>query len=92
MKNKNGKSKKNTLEHYLEQIGIKHYYFAKKIGVTAKTLSRVINGFMPTLKMAIEIEKATDGKIGVYDWDTSKTAHCTKPENTNNKKSKKGDS
>ncbi len=83
------KTRKNrekiTLREYIESSGFKNCFFAKEIGVQPNTLSRILTGeYVPSLKIAIEIEKYTKGKISVYDWDLSKTAHCVKPEADNN--------
>lgn len=77
---------KTTLREYIQSSGVKHCFFAQEIGIQPNTLSRILNGYVPTLKMAIDIEKYTKGKISVYDWDLSKIAHCVKPEADDNKK------
>ena len=78
---------KTTLREYIESSGLKHCFFAKEIGIQPNTLSRILNGYAPTLKMAIDIEKYTKGKISVYDWDLSKIAHCVNPKDTDKKES-----
>ena len=81
---------KMALREYIELNGLKHCFFAKEIGVQPNCLSRVLAGYVPTLKMAIDIEKYTKGKISVYDWDLSKIAHCVKPEADNDNKNDHG--
>lgn len=77
---------KITLREYIESTGLKHCFFAQEIGVQPNTLSRILKGYVPSLKIAIDIEKYTKGRISVYDWDLSKVAHCVKPEYTDSKK------
>lgn len=57
------------LEKYLKSRGISQRFFAKKIGTTPTNLSSLINGkSTPSLGLAYEIEKHTDGHVTVYDW------------------------
>lgn len=59
----------NKLEKYLKNRGISQRFFAKKIGTTPTNLSSLVNGkSTPSLRMAFEIEKHTDGEVTVYDW------------------------
>lgn len=79
-----------SLKQYLEATGMKQKFLAEKIGVPEKTLGRVLSGYAPSLKMAIELERFTQGIVSVYEWDLTKTAHCIKPEATDNNKNKQG--
>jgi plasmid maintenance system antidote protein VapI len=89
---KKDKKPKITLREYLDSTGIKHHFFAKEIGVQPNQLSRIIaGGYIPTLKMAIDIEKYTKGKISVYDWDLTKIAHCVKTEANNDQENGQSD-
>lgn len=83
---------KITLREFIESSGMKNCFFAKEIGVQPNTLSRILGGeYTPSLKIAIEIEKYTKGKISVYDWDLTKTTHCVKTEANNDEKNKQSD-
>lgn len=68
------KVKKETmkLKEYLQQNGIMQNFFAKKIGVTSNTINKWINekGY-PSLAAAILVEKASNGKVTLYDWDVN---------------------
>lgn len=88
MQNTKKYKQKITLREYIESSGLKHCFFAQEIGVQPNTLSRILNGYTPTLKIAIDIEKYTKGKISVYDWDLTKLAHCVKTESTDNQENK----
>lgn len=78
-----------TLGEYLESRGMKQQFFAKEIGATPATISRIIGqGYTPTLKMAIDIEKYTKGEISVYSWTLHKVAHSIRPKHDNTKKNK----
>ncbi len=80
MQNTKKNKDKITLQEYMKLNGLKKCFFAQQIGIQPNSLSRILSGYAPTLKMAIDIEKYTKGKISVYDWDLSKVAHCVKPE------------
>ena len=77
------------LQEYLEKYGIKNNFFAEKVGTSPQTIDRLINaGYLPSLKLAIAIEKETKNKVNLYkDWDLSKGAKCEKPKNTYDKES-----
>lgn len=64
------KEKTNFLAQYLEKEGISQKHFAKKIGVSEQMLSYIVNkkNFIPTLKMAAAIEKASYGKLPITIW------------------------
>lgn len=86
------KNENITLLEYLNKHGMKHQFFAKEIGTTPATISRIVNhGFLPTLKIAIEIEKYTKGAVSVYSWDLSQQAHCINPKSQNQKEKKSCD-
>jgi DNA-binding XRE family transcriptional regulator len=68
----------NKLREYLQTNGIKQKSFAKQIGACESTLCNITkNNQIPTLKLAIEIEKATrnmefpENQVTVYDWFSS---------------------
>ncbi len=63
----------NKLCEYLDFRGIKHAVFAKKIGTSTTTLHQILKKErVPSLKLAVEIEKKTKGLVTVYDWLNSK--------------------
>ena len=81
-----------TLKQYFEKYGTMQKFFAKQVGTTYEALSRIlIQGYIPSLKLAIAIEEFTEGKVSVYGWDLSKGAHSIKPKATNENENKNGD-
>ena len=57
------------LADWLEIQCIKQIGFAKKIGVSTSTLHEILRlGRTPSMKVAYEIEKFTQGHITLYDW------------------------
>jgi transcriptional regulator with XRE-family HTH domain len=59
----------NKLEKYLTYKGISQRFFAKKIGTTPNNLNLLVKGkSTPSLRLAYEIEKCTQGLVTVYDW------------------------
>jgi DNA-binding XRE family transcriptional regulator len=69
-KRKIGKIIMNKLCEYLDFRGIKYHVFAKKIGTSTTTLHQILKkGRDPSRKLAVEIEKKTQGFVTVYDWD-----------------------
>ncbi len=78
-----------TLLEYLTKTGITQKFLATKIGVSPESLNRLVKrGFTPTLKLALDIEKATNGEVSVYSWDTSKGSEAKETKKTNNDKDK----
>jgi DNA-binding XRE family transcriptional regulator len=65
----------NTLASYLEQSGTPQERFAEAIGVKQATVSRLKNGSIrPSLKLAIVIDRATNGAVPVSCWDEEPSA------------------
>jgi transcriptional regulator with XRE-family HTH domain len=64
----------NKFAEWMESHDKKQCGVAEKIGVAASTLHAVLRkGQMPSLVMAYEIERYTNGAITIYDWiDQSK--------------------
>lgn len=57
------------LQGYLDSQGIKHRFFAEKVGISTSTLHGIIKRKnLPSLKLAYEIEKETHGLVTLYDW------------------------
>lgn len=66
------------LKTYFETTGVTQTFFAKKANISRTTINKILdNKIHPTLKTAWAIEKATDGKVTLYDWikvfDSSKS-------------------
>ncbi len=81
-----------TLKQYFEKYGTMQKFFAKQVGTTYEALNRIlVQGYAPSLKLAIAIEKFTEGKVSVYGWDLSKGSHSVKPESANDQKDKQSD-
>lgn len=81
-----------TLSEYLKQTGVTQRFLANKIGVHAESIHRILRkGQMPTLQLALDIEKATGGHVSVYSWDISNVNQSEKTETADDKKNKHGD-
>jgi hypothetical protein len=71
----------NKLLEYLLENGIGQNFFGKKVKCCQSSMCRILRkGQMPTLKLALAIEKQTKGKVTVYDWLPEKK-DATKPQN-----------
>jgi len=56
-----------SLKEYCFRYGIKHNAFAKMIGKTPTYISSMINRHRrPSVSLALEIEKLTDGKVTAH--------------------------
>ncbi len=57
------------LNEYLRSMCITQRGFAKKVDTTAVHLGNLLKGkSYPSLQLAVRIEKASDGKVTLYDW------------------------
>lgn len=57
------------LETYLKQQNLKQADFAKKVGVTPATVSRLLAGQLsPSLELAARIEEITKRKVPMRSW------------------------
>jgi len=76
----------NKLGEYLRVRGTKHIVFAEKIGTSTTTLHNILKkGLIPSLPIAIEIEKKTKGVVSVYDWDSTQDQEESKTHKNNHK-------
>lgn len=58
------------LIEWLEQEGVSQASFAKQINVSQPTLGRFANGRSdPSVRIANEIERVTNGAVRPRDWD-----------------------
>ncbi|WP_092886859.1 helix-turn-helix transcriptional regulator [Roseicitreum antarcticum] len=65
----------NTLSAYLSREGIRQGDFAKRVGLTQATVSRLArNAMRPRLETALTIERATGGAVPVSSWGQSEDA------------------
>ena len=59
----------NHFAKWVESNDKKQRGVAEKLGISTSTLHDILrNGRMPSLKLALDIEKYTKGAITVYDW------------------------
>lgn len=59
----------SNLSAFLTSKQIRQQDFAERIGVTQATVSRLAKRtMMPSLPLAVEIERATDGEVPVSSW------------------------
>jgi transcriptional regulator with XRE-family HTH domain len=62
-----------ALADHLEQEGITHAEFARRLGVTDSAVWRWAHGERsPGLKLAFAIEKETGGKVSAVSWFSKK--------------------
>ena len=52
-----------TLREYIEKKGLKQKYIADQLNITKQHFSKIVNGQIPSRKLAIKIEKYTSGEI-----------------------------
>lgn len=54
-----------TLREYLDHYGVAPAVFARKVGVRPEAIYRLLRGgkSTPSLRLALAIEKQTDGKV-----------------------------
>lgn len=59
----------NKFYDWIKKNDKKQRGIAEKIGISPATLHEILRtGRMPSLKVAYEIEKYTQGQITLYDW------------------------
>ena len=59
----------NKFADWVEKKDVKQRGVARKIGVSTSTLHEILRlDKIPSLKVAYEIEKYTNGDITLYDW------------------------
>jgi hypothetical protein len=81
----------NKLLEYLIENGIGQNFFGKKLKTSQSVIFRILRkGQMPTLKLALAIEKQTKGKVTVYDW-LPENKNSAKPQNRKKDKPKQVD-
>jgi len=83
----------NKLLAYLEEMGIGHNSFARKIGTSPTTLNRILRqGQIPSLELGVAIHLKTKGAISIFDWvsaiepDIKTTNQARNPKKTTQKK------
>ncbi len=64
------------LEQWLSKNSVQAVTFARDIGVSPSTVTRLINGErLPSGTMLLKIHRATNGKVGFADFfDTARSA------------------
>ena len=68
-----GKLPAMTLNHYLKQSGTTEYAFAKQIGVTQPTISKLRRRVItPSLSLALAIDAATNGEVTAESFGISR--------------------
>ena len=59
----------NKFAEWMKNNDKKQRGVAEKLGISTSTLHDILRkGLMPSLKLALEIEKYTKGAITLYDW------------------------
>lgn len=57
------------IKEYLDKYMINNKRFADSVGINPVTFCKIVyENTQPKLKVAIAIEKVTEGKVSVYDW------------------------
>lgn len=79
------------LKEYLDATGIKQTFLAKKSGISKASINVYALGKkVPSIEVALKIEKATDGHVRLYDWlDESDVNESHEIHNDKKKHSKK---
>ncbi len=84
---KNSKTTMNLIE-WFNFSGVKQNFFSEKSGISSPTLVHILKKRrVPSIAMALQIEKATDGLVTLYNWfewleerdndeKTEKEEHC----------------
>lgn len=70
------------LREYIDSEGIKLHVFAKKIGVSLKTLHSILEGYDTRLSVGIRIHTVTKGKVKVQELLPTKQRPSTMKEKT----------
>jgi len=66
-----------TLVEFLASTGTSQIDFAKKIKRTQGSVSRLCSGLArPSLDLAFEIERATEGKVRASTWVSKRAQEC----------------
>lgn len=55
------------LYDYLQEEGIQHSHFAKRVGISLPTLAMLFKGYDCRLSVAIKIEELTRGAVKIRD-------------------------
>ena len=85
---------KSPLSIYLKGHGETQTAFALRTGWRQATISGWCNGIIPSIPLALEIERATSGEVSVNDWasyatETNKTFPQDNTPERNNQASRK---
>jgi DNA-binding XRE family transcriptional regulator len=57
------------LPEYKKRFGVQYKYIAKRCNCTPEAISMIATGKMrPSFKLAVKIEKATDGRVSHENW------------------------
>jgi hypothetical protein len=66
------------LREYLDSHGIKHHFFADKLGISRMQMTRMLRpGFKPTLDIIDEVETLSYGMVKYRDWIDDYRKHRT---------------
>ena len=57
------------LADYLKTKKLSQEEFGLSVGCTQGRISQLVAGDMPSLELAQNIAKATNGKVGINDWE-----------------------
>jgi len=78
---------KCILKKYLKENGLRHDFFARRVGVTAPALHTYVSkGILPPSRVLCAIEDETKGKVSIRDMVRE---HHERNPNYNRKKTKK---
>ncbi|MEK6883822.1 MAG: helix-turn-helix transcriptional regulator [Nanoarchaeota archaeon] len=65
---KDSKTTMNIVE-WFKMSGVKQNFFSEKSGIPSPTLVHILKKRrVPSIEMALQIEKATDGLVTLYNW------------------------
>ncbi len=78
------------LKEYLDLNHVTYQGFAEIIKTSKFTIHQILHGKRyPNMKLAIEIEKRTSGKVTLYDWELTENEDSNTIKKNKKKKSKK---
>jgi predicted transcriptional regulator len=61
-----------NLAAYLSKEGITQQGFADSVGCTQSRVSQLLDGELPSLKLAQRISDVTTGQVGLADWPSER--------------------
>lgn len=77
-----------ALKKFLESNELTYRQFAKAVRAGPGTICKLLQGHLPSMNLAMKIEKATMKKVTLYSWFESEPNKATDRPKPNNKSKK----